>query len=143
MLKLRRLDPSGLRAYLDELRPRVLVVRVRAKGFRFAWAVPMAPFELLLGFALSSALLASPLLRWLPGEAGDRYAGALDRAGWASHAYAAGGRGGRERTAPPEGLMARLSLVAAGGLGEALRLPPGVPYLSVEADDVAIDVRPY
>ena len=142
MLRLRRLDPPGLRAYLDELRPRVLVVRIRAQGFRFAWAVPMAPFELLLGYALSLALLASPLLRRLPGEAGVRYAGALDRAGWAGRAHVAG-TAGRDSDAPPEGLLARLSLVAAGGLGEALRLPAGVPYPSVEADDVAIDVRPY
>ena len=148
MLGLRRLDGPGRRAYLDELRPRVLVVRIRAGGFRLLWVVPMAPFEDLLAFALGLALLAPTVVRWLPERQRariERPGGALAMAQRTASEVVAGGAAsgpgaGRE---PPRALLARLSLIAGGGLGEALRLPPGTPYLSVQADGVAIDVRPY
>ncbi len=139
---LRRLDGPGRRAYLDELRPRVLVLRIRTERFRLLWAVPMAPFEDLLAFALGLALLAPTVVRFLPERTRtrlERPGGPLAAAKQAA-AGAAGPDGGRE---PPQALLARLSLIADGGLGKALRLPPGTPYLSVRTDDVAIDVRPY
>ena len=148
MPRLRRLDGPGRRAYLDALRPRVLVLRVRTARFRLLWAVPMAPFEDLLAFALGLALLAPTAVRFLPERTRTR----LERPGGplaaAKHAAAGaitaigadGSDGGRE---PPQALLARLSLIADGGLGEALRLPPGTPYLSVRTDGATIDVRPY
>ena len=154
MLGLRRLDGPGRRAYLEDLRPRVLVVRIRAGKVRLLWAVPMAPFEGLLAFALGLALLAPTLAPVLP----RRVRASLERPDGrlavahrtasrvASGAFATSGAAGSGHAAaagPSPSLLARLSQIAGGGLGEALRLPPGTPYLSVRADDVAIDVRPY
>jgi hypothetical protein len=144
MLRFRRLDGPGLGAYLDELRPRVLVVRIRAKRFRLLWAVPMAPFEELLAFALGLALLVPMAARFLPAAPRAR----LERRGGLAAAAAyiatkAGDAGNEAAQELPQGLLARLSLIASGGLGEALRLPPGTPYLSVQGDGVTIDVRPY
>ena len=152
MLGLRRLDGPGRRAYLDDLRPRVLVVRIRAGKVRLLWAVPMAPFEGLLAFALGVALLAPTVAPVLPRRVRarlERPGGPLAVAHRTASQVASGaftGATGSEHAIaaePPRGLLARLSLIAGGGLGEALRLPPGIPYLSVQADDVAIDVRPY
>jgi hypothetical protein len=140
MLTLRRLDAPGRRAYLDALRPRVLVVRVRGPRRRFVWAVPMAPFEELLAFALALVLLVPSALRLLPARARERW---LQR--FAERPD--GGGPSRDAGAPgatvPDGLLGRLSLIAAGGLGDALRVPPGTPYLTVETQGVAIDVRSY
>lgn len=161
MLGLRRFDGPGLRAYLDELRPRVLVVRLRAGRLRLLLAVPMAPFEDLLAFALGLTLVAPTVVRFLPErqrarlERPDGPLAAADRTAsqvaagaytYAAATTAATGAGGAMTDAGrelPRGLLARLSSIAGGGLGEALRLPPGTPYLSVQADGFAIDVRPY
>lgn len=151
MVGLRRLDGPGRRAYLEELRPRVLVVRIRTRRLRLLWAVPMAPFEDLLAFALGLALLAPMAVRFLP----ERQRARLERPGGpmaaarrtasevAAGAYTVTGAGPDAGREPPRALLARLSLIAGGGLGEALRLPPGTPYVSVQADGFAIDVRPY
>jgi hypothetical protein len=150
MLRLRRLDGPGLRAYLDELRPRVLVVRIRARRLRLLWAVPMAPFEEVLAFALGLALLVPTAARFLPEATrarlerdGGLLAAASQAAAGACVATKAGDPGSEAARELPQGLLARLSLIAAGGLGEALRLPPGTPYLSLQAEGVTIDVRPY
>ncbi len=150
MLRFRRLDGPGLRAYVDELRPRVLVVRIRAKRFRLLWAVPMAPFEELLAFALGLALLVPTAARFLPEARRARFerrgglvAAASQAAAGAYVVRESGDPGSVAAQELPQGLLARLSLIAAGGLGEALRLPPGTPYLSVQGEGVTIDVRPY
>jgi hypothetical protein len=153
MLTLRRLDAPGRRAYLDALRPRVLVVRVRSARRRFVWAVPLAPFEELLAFALALVLLVPSALRMLPARGRGRWLQRLGELPTAvGPAVRAGGEGAQRTRVPgndspgagaPDGLLARLTLIAAGGLGEALRVPPGTPYLVIETQDVAIDVRSY
>ncbi|MEJ2358242.1 MAG: hypothetical protein P8Y13_09205 [Deinococcales bacterium] len=146
MLTLRPLDAPGRRAYLDALRPRVLVVRVRGPRRRFVWAVPMAPFEELLAFALALVLLVPSALRLVPARARGRWLQRFaERPAGAGPSTGAAGRSsvGAAGAAVPGGLLGRLSLIAAGGLGDALRVPPGTPYLTVETRGVAIDVRSY
>jgi hypothetical protein len=60
-VRLRALDAAGLRAYLDELRPRFLTLRVEAGRVRFAWALPSWALEEPLRFALRIAPLAVAL----------------------------------------------------------------------------------
>lgn len=140
MLVLRKLDGPGRRAYLDDVRPRILMVRVRAGRVRFAWLVPLWPFEQLVAFAAGAALLAY--------------------AAWPLWAGAAGGRRSalRARVAEVAGLAgvalvddrdvfaalgASLSTIAGANLGDLLRLPSGVPYVSVSADEATVDVTAY
>lgn len=143
MLTLRKLDGPGRRAYLDEVRPRMLVVRVRAQRLRFAWLVPLWPFEQLIAFALGMALIAGAVWpawarRWGRAEA--------DAPGpWAQVGEAAALAGvvpaeGRSRLAA---LAQSLSAIAAGRLGDQLRLPPGVPYLRVRSEAATIDITAY
>ncbi|MFO7544338.1 MAG: hypothetical protein R6W77_02475 [Trueperaceae bacterium] len=66
MLVPRRLDQEGLRAYLDEVRPRFLVVRVRVERRTFAWGFPLSALEEIVGFALGAAAFAQAVRSWLP-----------------------------------------------------------------------------
>lgn len=66
MLVLRRLDQEGLRAYLDEVRPRFLVVRVRVERRTFTWGFPLSALEEIVGFALGAAAFAQAARSWLP-----------------------------------------------------------------------------
>lgn len=136
MLALRRLDAPGRRAYLDELRPRLVVVRVRARGRHIVWAVPLWPFEQLLALVLGLALLAPSALQLLPERARSRLRGVVGESVGDGVASMLG-------HAEPGTLLESLSLIAAGGLGDALRLPPGEPYLSVRTPDVDFDITPY
>lgn len=60
-MRLRALDAAGLRAYLDELRPRFLTLRVEAGRVRFCWALPSWALEEPLRFAMRIAPLALAL----------------------------------------------------------------------------------
>jgi hypothetical protein len=60
-VQLRALDAAGRRAYLDELRPRFLTLRVEAGRLRFAWALPCWALEEPLRFLLRLAPLAYAL----------------------------------------------------------------------------------
>jgi len=66
MLVPRRLDQDGLRAYLDEVRPRFLVVRVRVERRTFTWGFPLSALEEIVGFALGAAAFAQAARSWLP-----------------------------------------------------------------------------
>ncbi len=136
MLGLRRLDAAGRRAYLDDVRPRLLVLRVRARGRHIVWAAPLWPFEQLLAVALGLALLAPGALRYLPGRLRSSLGSALAGNAGADAAAVLG------REAPGT-LLARLELLAGGGLGDALRLPPGEPYLRIHTDEADIDLTAY
>lgn len=62
MVRLRPLHERGLRARAEALRPRFLVVRIRAKGIHLRWAIPAWAVEEVLRFALRIAPLL-PLWR--------------------------------------------------------------------------------
>jgi hypothetical protein len=65
-VQLRPLDAAGRRAYLDELRPRFLALRVEAGRVRFAWALPSWALEEPLRFLLRLVPIAYALA---PGRA--------------------------------------------------------------------------
>ncbi|HKI59369.1 MAG TPA: hypothetical protein VKA00_09155 [Trueperaceae bacterium] len=140
MLTLRQLDGPGLRAYLDEVRPRMLVVRVRARRVRVAWLVPLWPFEQLVAFAAGAALLAHAVWPLWTAAAGGQRSGV--RARVAEVAGVAGLPPAEARTTLAA-LAASLSAIAGGHLGDVLRLPPGVPYVRVRSQEATVDVTAY
>lgn len=135
-MRLRPLDDADLRAYLHELRPRFLTLRVRAGRVRFGWLVPSWALEEPLRFALRIAQLALAL-------APDALRRALDRVG--VDADLAGGPGGTPggpasgagRGAPPRWWPAFDELFSERGR-DLLALPDGVPLLDVAAGDAHI-----
>ena len=122
MLRLRRLDGPGVRAYVEELRPRFFVVRVRAKGRDLRWAVPAWAIEEPIRFALRLMPLAPRVARYLP----TRIAGPLRR-------FAA--PSGRRRT------LELLDEFFSERHCDLLTLPPGEPFVSIETEDVHLEVQ--
>ena len=121
MVKLRRLDRPGVRAYLDELRPRFLVLRVRAKGVSFRWAVPNWAIEEVVRFALRLAPLAVQAAPHLPDSIGRplrRFSAAAER----------------RRT------LALVDAFFSEEHRDLFTLPPGVPLVSVETEDVTFEI---
>jgi len=139
MLALRPLGPAGLRAYADELRPRMLVMRVRAGRVRFAWMVPLWPVEELVALVAGAALLAHaawPL--WAGAVGGRRWRLRTRLADVAGHAGAAPDARGTLAA-----VLAGLSTPAGSHPGDILRLPPGAPYLSIRSRRAAVDLTAY
>lgn len=132
MLALRRLDAAGRRELLDELRPRFVLVRVRARRVRVAWPVPLGPLEELAAFALGAASLAMALGARLP------LPSRWTRTGSGALDLRPAGRDADVATV--RALVARLDDLAGGALRDVLRLPSGEPYLSVRSGDTAIDL---
>jgi hypothetical protein len=122
MLRLRRLDAPGMRAYARELRPRFLVLRIRAEGVNLRWAVPSWAIEEPLRFALRLMPLLPGLARYLPSRAAEP----LRR-----FAAPAGGR----RT------LELLDEFFSERSRDLIALPPGEPFLSVETDDVHLEIK--
>lgn len=158
MLLPRRLDQEGLRAYLDEVRPRFLVVRVRAKRRTIAWGMPLSALEEIVGFALGAVAFGHALLPWLPARWRTAIDEASRRAGGSLRlATAAGATPGTTpgttsvtdgvTTAPTPSpiaaLLATANDLAGGALRDVLRIPPGEPYVSVRTDTAHIDLIPY
>ena len=121
MVELRRLDAPGIRAYLDELRPRFLVLRVRARGVSFRWAVPNWAIEEVVRFALRLAPLVVQLAPHLP----DRIGRPLRRVS---------GFGDRRRT------LALVDAFFSEEHRDLFILPPRVPLVSVETEDVTFEI---
>jgi hypothetical protein len=142
MLALRKLDGPGLRSYLDDVRPRVLVVRIRSRRRRWLWAVPMAPFEAIVAFAIGAALLASAGLALLA---------RTERGPWQRlHGRLAAFTGlagidatGSDASRPLARLLGGLSALAGSHPGGLLRLPAGEPYVRVRWREGAVDLTPY
>lgn len=127
-MRLRPLDDADLRAYLHELRPRFLTLRVRAGRVRFGWLVPSWALEEPLRFGLRIAGLAvavapGPLRR------------ALARTGL--DARHVDDRLGDDREATPRWWPAVDELFSERGR-DLLALPEGVPLLDVAAGDAHI-----
>jgi hypothetical protein len=122
---LRKLDRAGRAAFLADLRPRFLVVRVRAKGVHFRWAVPSWAVEEVLRFAVRLAPFAPAIVPLLPKRAAEPLARFT-----ASSA-------GRSRRRWLELLDAFFSEHDRN----ILILPPGEPLISIETADVAFEVE--
>ncbi len=61
-MRLRPLDAAGVQAYLDEIPPRLLTLRIDAGRLRLRWWLPMWAIEEPLRFALRLYRLIGPLL---------------------------------------------------------------------------------
>lgn len=132
MLRPRSLTPEEARAYLDDIRPRFLLLRVRADRAHFVWGVPLWALEEIVAFALGAVAFLSLLRPVLP-------AGWLSRLGdlpvLASSAPAP------EEARPTLGELLRLADELAGGsLQNVLRIPPGESYLLVNAGDTRVEL---
>ena len=125
MIRLRRLDQEGFAAYVRELLPRFLVLRVRAKGVSFRWAVPSWALEELMRFALRLLPLAPRVARYLP-----------EKARRPVQRYTSGA--GDRRSA-----LAHLDEFFSENHRDLLVLPPGEPFVSIDTDDVSIEIKPY
>jgi hypothetical protein len=103
------------RAFLADLRPAMVGVKVVASGVRIRWLLPMAA----IGFSLQAALLVVALAALLPPRA---WGGRLARFPLRTNAAALWG------------------WVLDPTWMAALRLPPGEPYVEVEVGD-GVQVR--
>ena len=124
-MRLRRLDQEGFAAYVRELMPRFLLLRVRAKGVSFRWAVPSWALEELMRFGLRLLPLAPRMARYLP-----------DKARRTVRQYTAGAGDGRST-------LAHLDQFFSERHRDLLVLPPGEPFVSIDTDDVSIEIKPY
>jgi hypothetical protein len=121
VLTLRRLDAEGWRSYLSELRPRFLTFRLVTGNVRIAWGVPLWALEQAASLLLRSLPLLPHLAPLLPGRARRALAG------WDAGSQSA--------------LIAALDLLLSEPWHDLLRLPPGEPFVSVETDDVFLEIR--
>lgn len=125
MIRLRRLDREGFAEYVRELLPRFLVLRVRAKGVAFRWAIPSWALEELMRFAVRLLPLAPRVARYLP----EKVRRPVQR-------YTAGA--GHQRST-----LAHLDAFFSEKHRDLLVLPPGEPFVSIDTDEVSIEIKPY
>lgn len=123
-------DPDWWRAYARDVRPRLLLLHVRADKVHLRWAVPVWALE----ETLRAVLLVGPWALWVA-----RCAPRPWRARWR-------GRVGSlpfDLTGPagtPPWPALRVLLEGQGGWFD---LPEGEPFVHVETDDAHIDIRPW
>lgn len=121
MLSLRRFDGAGLRAYLDELRPRFVTFRLVTSDVRFTWGVPLWALEETASLLLRLLPLLPRLTPLFP-----RRAQQVLNAWSGTHSETVGT------------VLEALLSEPWNGL---LRLPPGEPFVSIETGDVFIEIR--
>lgn len=123
MLSLRRFDEGGWRDYLEELRPRFVGFRLVTGKVRIVWGVPLWALEETVSLLLRLLPLLPHLAPLLPGRA-RRVVSA-----WS---------GGASET-----LVPALEALLSQPWHDLLRLPSGEPLVSVETDEVFIEIRQY
>ena len=125
MIRIRRLDREGFAAYVQELLPRFLVLRFRAKGVSFRWAVPSWAIEELMRFTVRLLPLAPRIARYLPRKV---------RQPVERFMVGAGSR---------RSLLAHLDAFFSETYRDLLVLPKGEPFVSIDTDEVSIEIKPY
>lgn len=141
MLTLRRFDEAGRRAYFDEVRPRIVVLRVHTAGANIVWGVPLWAAEEVAAFLLGAAALLKAGLPLAPRAWRRRLSTGVTVAGREL-------RFGSEE--PSESAAASLLEVcrtidslAGGSLRDLLRLPSGEPYVRVRTGDTHVEIAAY
>jgi hypothetical protein len=124
-------DPGFWQRYWEDVRPRFLVVQLRAERVRLRWGMPLWVVEELLRFGLLALPWVAYGWRVLPRPWRDELARPDRR--WRVELEG-------PRWPPWPALVALLE-----GHGEGmLRLPPGEPFVLVEAgEDVRIEISQY
>jgi hypothetical protein len=121
VLTLRQLDAEGWRSYLSELRPRYLTFRLVTGNVRLVWGVPLWALEQTTSLLLRLLPLLPHLAPLLPGRARRALSG------WDAGSQSA--------------LVAALELLLSEPWHDLLRLPSGEPFVSIETDDVVLEIR--
>ena len=122
-MRLRPLDAEGTRAYLNELRPRLLAVRIRADKVNLRWWVPAWAIEESIRFVLRLAPIA---LAIAPGAV-RRLLGRTQVGG----AYLSA-------AARPADLWDAIDELFSEADRDLLALPDDVPFIDVTTDDVRV-----
>lgn len=144
---LRRFDRAGRREYLDEIRPRFVVLRLRTDGANITWGGPLWAAEEVLGFMLGTAALIKVLLPLAPRAwrqrlnqglvVASRTVPLMTPAPEVQHV---------SRPSTAAALMEAWRTVdslAGGALRGVLRIPPGEPYVEVRTGDTLIEIATY
>ncbi|NLG09259.1 MAG: hypothetical protein GX560_08425 [Deinococcales bacterium] len=142
MMTLRSFDEAGRRAYLDEVRPRFLVLRVRAERVNLVWGFPLWALEEVVAFVLGATALLNAALPLLPASWRARLRGGV-RVGGRSFELGAAAAAAPAPTGERLALGRVLELLndlAAGSLRDVLRLPPGEPYVEVDAQGARVSI---
>lgn len=138
MLQLRRFDEASRREYLDEVRPRLVVLRVRADKVRITWGVPLWAAEEVAGFLLGAAALLNAALPLAPLAWRRRLAQGITVRGRQlklEHVVARPNEG-----ASALELFRTIDALAGGSLRDVLRVPAGEPYVNVRTGDTHIEI---
>lgn len=146
MLRPRSFTREERSAYLQDVRPRFLLLRVRADKVNIVWGVPLWALEEVAAFALGATAFLSILRPVLPAQWSARLYGlmpsALNRFSATDPAAA---------KPPPKAHKSRLvpdlfrltDELAGGSLRDVLRLPPGESYVLVNAGDTRVELTAY
>lgn len=151
-MQLRRFDQAGRRAYLDEVRPRFVVLRLRAGKVNFTWGLPLWAAEEVAAFALGCAALLQSVLPLAPASWRSRLNTRLNTgitvAGREVRLGAPNRAENTNHAAPHTGaalleVLRTIDGLAGGSLRDVLRLPPGEPYVKVRTGDTLIEIAAY
>lgn len=148
MLQLRRFDQAGRRAYLDEVRPRLVVLRLRASKINITWGVPLWAVEEVTALVLGCAALVKAALPLAPAAWRTRLSTGITVVGREIRLGAGSATAGVHQIAPHAGasvleVLRTIDALAGGSLRNVLRLPPGEPYVMVRTGDTHIEIAAY
>lgn len=148
MLQLRRFDQAGRRAYLDEVRPRFVVLRLRAGKADFSWGVPLWAAEEVAALVLGGVALMKAALPLAPAAWRTRLSTGITVAGREVRLGAPNRAENTNHAAPHTGaalleVLRTIDGLAGGSLRDVLRLPPGEPYVQVRTGDTHIEIAAY
>lgn len=138
MLRPRRFDEAGRRAFLDEVRPRFVLLRVRTGSANITWGMPLWAAEEIVAFALGAAAVVRTVLPLMPRAWRARLGHGMNINGRRVD-FGLGYDGGTSSGTLLE-LWRTVDSFAGGSLRDVLRVPAGEPYVKVQTDDTLIEI---